>query len=207
MKDRLRKSAQQYTYTYKSNQPVIAHLNRLRTMGLTDELALIAGPKPKEENIKTFFARHQSVTRQDCIIEALRIAGGHHVEESHIQGAWSYTLFAGPQLDTVVQFRPPSTSQALPIGKIAKACEIHNLHDESPLVARVEFKGLIGYSSEVVEVAPDEFEVEEEPGLAVYTMDRMPGLTHAEFLQVSGNAQNSDEARMARKTFVIDFAR
>lgn len=176
-------------------------------MGITDEMSLIAGPKPKEENIKTFFARHRSVTRQDCIVEALRIAGGHHVEESHIQGAWSYTLFAGPQLNTVVQFRPPSTSQALPIGKIAKACEIHNLQDETPLVARVEFKGLIGYSSELVEVADGEYEVEEEPGLAVYVMDRMPGMTHAEFLQVSGNAHNSEEARMTRHTFVIDFAR
>lgn len=176
-------------------------------MGLTDELAFNAGPKSKEENIKAFFSHHQSVTRQDCIVEALRIAGGHHVEESQIQGAWSYTLFAGPQLDTVVQFRPPSTSQALPIGKIAKACEIHNLGDEDPLVARVEFKGLIGYSSEVVEIAADEYEIQEEPGLAVYVMDRMPGMTHAEFLQVSGHAHNSDEARMARRTFVIDFAR
>lgn len=176
-------------------------------MGLTDELALIAGPKPKEENIKTFFDRHQSVSRHDCITEALRIAGGHHAEESHIQGAWSYTLFAGPQLNIVVQFRPPSTSQALPIGKIAKACEIHNSRDETPLVARVEFKGLIGYSSEVVEIAPDEFEIEEEPGLAVYVMDRLPGVTHAEFLQVSGHAHNSDEARSARQTFLVDFAR
>ncbi|KAK4077135.1 uncharacterized protein Triagg1_4102 [Trichoderma aggressivum f. europaeum] len=140
-----------------------------------------------DAEIAGFFTTKTSAARSACDARARELVGGS-VVPVEVQGACSYSVYAGPDLEYVVQFRLKSLK--LKTETTALACKIYGA-----LAPEVSFEGEIG----------DEIEGKEP--LYVYLMRRIQGITHLDFILAHGFPENSHENFARRKTFMADVAR
>lgn len=82
-------------------------------------------PGVDDENVRQYFARKllKGVTRSQCDEIAQDIVGAPVIPVA-VQGLCSYTVLAGPEQDTIVQFREDGV-QELRIDELTRACQIH----------------------------------------------------------------------------------
>lgn len=135
--------------------------------------------------IADFFAQTLA-TRQDCDVKAKDLVGGEVVPVT-VQGNCSYSVYAGPKLEFVVQFRLKSLILQLETAKMA-----HKIYGS--LAPKVVFHGQLGDENG------------KQP-LLVYVMDRVQGISHLDFVLAKGYPENSDSNFVWRKTLMTDMAR
>lgn len=119
-----------------------------------------------------------------CDTKAVELAGGNAVPVD-VQGACSYSVYAGPDLEYVVQFRLKSLALATKVTSLAT--EIYG-----SFVPKVTFEGKVG-------------DDEKEP-LYVYLMSRMRGMTHLDFILAHGFPENSPDNLVWRQNLIGDIA-
>ncbi|KAK0765167.1 hypothetical protein N5P37_002645 [Trichoderma harzianum] len=139
-----------------------------------------------DEAITGFFTK-TSAARSACDARAIELVGGSIVPVE-AQGACSYSVYAGPDLEYVVQFRLKSLK--LKTETTALARKIYGA-----LAPKVSFKGEMGDN------------IEGKESLYVYVMCRIQGIAHLDFILAHGFPENSQENFTRRKTFMIDIAR
>ncbi|KAK4222311.1 hypothetical protein QBC38DRAFT_504140 [Podospora fimiseda] len=138
------------------------------------------------DEIDQFFLK-TSATRQECDKTAIELVGGT-ITPAAVQGVCSYTVYAGPRDEYVVQFRVQSLQLPMETAGLAKRV----FGDFAP---DVTFKGKIGDETE-----------EQEP-LFVYVMNRMQGISHLDFILAHNEPENFPEWFQWRKNLIMDLAR
>lgn len=137
-----------------------------------------------KDTINDFFASHAPVTQQECDELAVSLVGGP-INPVPIQGSFSYTVVAGSQQSSIVQFRDADSDLDVQILDLAR-----QIHGE--LVAAYTFHGHIGQASP----------------LSIYSMKKLPGTPY-----VSARSRYSKPVGTALQTnsqhtkTVVDFAR
>lgn len=134
--------------------------------------------------IAEFFLQ-TSTTREACDTKAKDLAGGKVVPVT-VQGNCSYSVYAGPEFEFVVQFRLKSLMLKSEIVTLAR--EIYGF-----LAPNASFHGQLGEDGR-------------EP-LFIYVMNRIPGISYLDFVLANGFPENSDENFVWRKTLMSDVAR
>ncbi|KAK5998058.1 hypothetical protein PT974_00429 [Cladobotryum mycophilum] len=137
-----------------------------------------------EKEIAEFFGK-TSVTRSACDARAKELVGGD-VSIVNVQGACSYTVYAGPDLEYVVQFRLKSLK--LDLGTLTLARTIYG-----SLAPSASFKGQMGDESH-----------DKEP-LCVYVMARIKGVTHLDLILAATTPENSPERFAERERLMADI--
>ncbi|OBT58575.1 hypothetical protein VE04_01385 [Pseudogymnoascus sp. 24MN13] len=140
-----------------------------------------------EDEIAAFFTK-TSVTRQTCDDRAKDLAGGT-VTPIKIQGFCSYSVYAGPNLEYVLQFRPKSLE----------------LKTENTMLAKQLYGALAPEVSFVRQLGDDNI-AGKEP-LYIYLANRVRGVTQIEFNLMHACPNNSQETFAWRKTLIGDMAR
>ncbi|OBT83169.1 hypothetical protein VE02_08247 [Pseudogymnoascus sp. 03VT05] len=140
-----------------------------------------------EDEIAAFFTK-TSVSRQTCDDRAKDLAGGT-VTPIEIQGFCSYSVYAGPNLKYVVQFRPNSLELKTENTMLAKQLYL-------TLAPEVSFVGQLG----------DDGIAGKEP-LYIYLANRVRGVTQLDFNLTHDCPDNSQENFAWRKTLMGDMAR
>lgn len=133
--------------------------------------------------IESFFKK-TSATRAACDTRATELAGGDAVPVD-VQGACSYSVYAGPELGYVVQFRLESLALGTKVSSLAT--EIYG-----SFVPKMTFEGKVGDGGK-------------EP-LYVYLMSRMRGMTHLDFILAHGFPENSPDNLVWRQNLIGDIA-
>lgn len=128
--------------------------------------------------------------RSACDAKASQLVGGEVVPVD-IQGVCSYTVYAGPKLEYVVQFRLKSLELKLETATLAS--KIYG-----PLVPRVDLHGLLEESDDRTD--------QKEP-LLIYVMSRMPGISHLDYILANGYPENSKANFASRRNLMTDIAR
>nr|POE55628.1 hypothetical protein CFP56_77557 [Quercus suber] len=149
-------------------------------------MAIIYDEYNVEEEIEVFFAK-TSVTRSTCDLRTKELVGGD-VAIVSTQGSCSYTVYAGYDANTVVQFRLKSL--ALPSETVSEAHRVYG-----NLAPDVKFEGQFG---------------EDIPGkesLYVYVMPRMKGISRTDFVLTYGFPEDTSENCARRLTLIVDVAR
>lgn len=123
-----------------------------------------------DAEIEAFF-RKTSATRSACNARARELAG-ENVAPVEVQGVCSYSVYAGPELESVIQFRLESL--ALKTEVASPATEVYG-----SLAPKVSFEGRVGDGGK-------------EP-LYVYLMSRVRGMTHLDFILAHGFPENSPD--------------
>lgn len=139
-----------------------------------------------EGEISNFFAK-TSATRLDCDARAEELVGGNATRVD-VQGNCSYSVYAGPCLEYVVQFRLKSLQLNMEI--LSLATQVYG-----SLTPTVSFEGQVGDESK-----------DKEP-LYVYVMSRIKGVTHLDFILAHGCPDNSSENFARRQRLMADVAR
>ncbi|OPB36399.1 hypothetical protein A0O28_0054780 [Trichoderma guizhouense] len=139
------------------------------------------------EAIADFFTTKTSVSRSECDARAKKLVGGNVIPVEG-QGNCSYSAYAGPGLEYVVQFRLKTLKLKPETTALA-----HKIY--GALAPEVLLEGEMRDDSKG-----------KEP-LYVYVMRRMQGITHLDFLLAHGFPENSQENFTRRKTFMADIAR
>lgn len=134
--------------------------------------------------INAFFQK-TSATRVACDARARELAGGK-VVPVEVQGVCSYSVYAGPTLEYVVQFRLESL--ALKTRVTSQATAIYG-----PLVPKLSFEGKVGEDGA------------KEP-LYIYLMNRLCGMTHLDFILAHGFPENSPDNLCWRRNLMGDVA-
>lgn len=138
--------------------------------------------------ISTFFEQ-TCATREACDLKALSLTGGGtQVIPVPVQGICSYTVYAGPSFESVVQFR----LEALGTDDetLALAAEIYG-----SLVPIAQYEGTLGHG---------------EGGLTevkVYVMPRVRGVTYLDYFLEHGFPVDSVENVGRRKVLMGDIGR
>ncbi|KAK0736845.1 hypothetical protein B0T21DRAFT_363860 [Apiosordaria backusii] len=148
-------------------------------------MAIVYPEYSVDAEIEAFFNK-TSTTRAACDVKAREIAGGNVVPVA-VQGVCSYSVYAGPELEFVVQFRLESL--ALKTEVTSHVTEVYG-----PLAPKVSFEGKIG-----------EPEGEGEP-LYVYLMTRVRGVTHLDFILAHNVPENSPDSFSWRNNLISDIA-
>ena len=133
--------------------------------------------------IAEFFSQ-TSASREACDNKAKDLVGGKVVPVT-VQGNCSYSVYAGPEFEFVVQFRLKSLMLKSEI--VALAREIYG-----SLAPNASFHGQLGEDGK-------------EP-LFVYVMNRIQGISYLDFVLANGFPENSDENFNWRKTLMSDVA-
>lgn len=118
------------------------------------------------------------------------LVGGDQVVPVAIQGACSYTVYAGQDLDYVVQFRLKSLGLKAETAALARRIF-------GTLAPETSFKQQLGENSEADGQEP----------LLVYVMTRIQGMSRLEFILAHGFPENTPENMARRKNLVQDVAR
>ncbi|KAI0423424.1 hypothetical protein F5Y09DRAFT_327381 [Xylaria sp. FL1042] len=134
-------------------------------------------------DIEAFFKK-TSASRLICDARARELAGGRVIPVD-IQGACSYTVYAGFELEYVVQFRLESLAPRADVASLATVVY-------GSLVPKMSFEGKIGEGGQ-------------EP-LYVYLMSRVRGLTHLDFILLHGFPEDSPDNLLWRKNLIGDIA-
>lgn len=127
-----------------------------------------------------------SATREACDTKAKDLVGGEVVPVA-VQGNCSYSVYAGPELEFVVQFRLKSLILKSDVADLVR--EVYGL-----LAPNAAFHGQLGDGGN------------KEP-LLVYVMNRIQGISYLDFVLANGFPENSDQNLMWRKTLMSDLAR
>ncbi|KID94723.1 Aminoglycoside phosphotransferase, partial [Metarhizium majus ARSEF 297] len=153
-------------------------------MALPDEYTV-------DDEISAFFKK-TTTSRTECDAQARRLVGSQRVVAIAIQGACSYSVYAGGNLEYVVQCR---------LRSLALNTEIHELATEiyGSLVPTISFEGILGDTSEGIEAG------DREP-LYIYLMSRMPGITQLDFILSQDSPQDSPKYFPLRQNFISDVA-
>ncbi|KAK7416916.1 hypothetical protein QQZ08_011834 [Neonectria magnoliae] len=138
------------------------------------------------DEIVSFFTK-TSATRLECDARANELTGGK-VVPIEVQGVCSYSVYAGPDLEYVVQFRLKSLE--LKTQTSALASKVYG-----SLAPSVSSEGEIGDEAS-----------NKEP-LYIYVMNRIKGLTYLDFILASGFPENSQKVFAYRKNLVADIAK
>ncbi|KAF4625637.1 hypothetical protein G7Y89_g12528 [Cudoniella acicularis] len=133
--------------------------------------------------IAEFFSQ-TSATREVCDTKAKDLVGGE-VDPVTVQGNCSYSVYAGPEFEFVVQFRLKSLMLKSEITALAR--EIYGF-----LAPNASFHGQLGGGGK-------------EP-LFIYVMNRIPGISYLDFVLANGFPKNSDLNFVWRKTLMRDVA-
>ncbi|TLD20607.1 hypothetical protein PspLS_08431 [Pyricularia sp. CBS 133598] len=141
-----------------------------------------------DDAIATFFTQ-TTASREECDSRALTLAGGPAVVPMAVQGVCSYTVYAGPDLGSVVQFRLKSLE--LPVKTAILARQVYG-----NLAPEVSMHGQLGPDV-------DDGDGGREP-LLVYVMDRVKGISHLDFILANGHPENRPETFAWRKTLMVD---
>lgn len=140
-----------------------------------------------EQDVAVFFTK-TTVTRSACDLRAIQLVDGG-LQLVPIQGACSYTVYAGPTLGSVIQFRLKSL--ALPSKTMELAHQVYGR-----LAPKVTLQGQIGEDD-----ANDGREA-----LVVYVMPRMQGISRLDFILAYGYPENTPKNCDARLTLIKDVA-
>lgn len=141
-----------------------------------------------DEEILYFF--HQtSSTQSACDARARDLVGGSVIPVA-VQGNCSYTVYAGPNHDFVVQFRLKALGLNTELSTLAS--EIYG-----PLVPSATFHGQVGNSEEGADV--------KEP-LLIYVMNRIKGISHLDFILAHNLPVDSVAYCKWRENLVTDIA-
>jgi len=138
-----------------------------------------------DQEIADFFKK-TSATRSTCDARAKELAGGN-ITPVAVQGACSYSVYAGPSTDVVVQFRLKSLELKMENARLAQSIF-------GSLVPEVSFKGQIGEN------------IQEKEPLYVYVMNRVQGVSHLDFTLAHYQPENSSEYFGWRKNLIADLA-
>lgn len=136
-----------------------------------------------DEEIEVFFEK-TSATRAACDVRARELVGGEGVPVD-VQGVCSYSVYAGPELEYVLQFRLKSLTLKPEVASLAT--DIYG-----SFAPKVSFEGEVGNGGE-------------EP-LCVCLMSRMRGITHLDFILAHDFPENSPEMVLWRKNLICDIA-
>jgi hypothetical protein len=140
------------------------------------------------EQLEAFFSA-TSVSRSVCDSLARDIAGEDTAPiPVEIQGNCSYSVYAGRNLELVIQFRLKSLSVDVLKAQLAKT--VHG-----GLAPDCSFQGQVG-----------DYEEHKEP-LSVYEMTRVRGISHLDFVLANGYPENTQINFTRRKTLITDVAR
>lgn len=141
-----------------------------------------------EQDVAAFFAQ-TTVTRGACDLRAKELVDGG-LQLVPTQGACSYTVYAGTNLDSVIQFRLKSL--ALPL----KTMELAH-HVYGKLAPSVTLQGQIG---------EDDDANDGRESLIVYVMPRMQGISRLEFILAHGFPEDTPKICDARLRLIKDVA-
>ncbi|KAI5865624.1 hypothetical protein GGS23DRAFT_560059 [Durotheca rogersii] len=167
--------------------PLLSHLHAHNACGQSIvTMAPTYSEYSVDEEIASFFSK-TSATRSACDDRAEELAGGK-VVPVQVQGVCSYSVYAGPDLEYVVQFRLKSLELKAETAALARKVY-------GSLVPEVSFKGQVGDGTDG-----------KEP-LYVYLMSRVRGITHLDFILAYGHPANSPENFEWRKNLMTDLAR
>jgi hypothetical protein len=134
--------------------------------------------------IAEFFSQ-TSASREAFDTKAKDLVGGKVVPVT-VQGNCSYSVYARPEFEFVVQFRLKSLMLKSEIVVLAR--EIYG-----SLAPNASFHGQLGEDGK-------------EP-LFVYVMNRIQGISYLDFVLANGFPENSDENFIWRKKLMSDVAR
>ena len=142
------------------------------------------GQSSSDTEIQDFFSQ-TSATCEACDTKAKALVGGKVVPVTE-QGDCSYTVYAGPESEFVVQFR----LQSLMLNS-----EVANLASEiyASLAPKATFHGQIG-------------DDDNEP-LLVFVRNRIQGISHLDFILADKLPENSDQNLIRRNNIMSDVAR
>ncbi|OJD23110.1 hypothetical protein ACJ73_05542 [Blastomyces percursus] len=141
-----------------------------------------------EREIDEFFKK-TSATRAACDSYAKEHLGGDVIPVA-VQGVCSYTVYAGPKAEFVVQFRLKSLMLEMETVNLARTVYGH-------FAPQVTFKGPIGK------------EIDGKEPLYIYVMARIGGISYLDFLLTHNGhvPENSPTFSSWRKNLVTDIAR
>jgi hypothetical protein len=139
------------------------------------------------EEIAAFFCK-TTATQVECEARARQLTSSDRIEAVAIQGVCSYTLYAGDNLEYVVQCRYKSL--ALNMETCRLATEIHG-----KLVPTVTYHSSLGSDGD-----------DGKEPLLVYLMSRMPGITQLDFVLESCFLQEEEAFFPLRQNFIGDIA-
>lgn len=137
-----------------------------------------------EDSMASFFSTY-GVERNICDAKSIELVGGSAIPVS-IQGNCSYSVYAGPSSEFVVQYRPESLPVDIEI--IRRARDIHGLK-----VPLMEEQGRLDASGK-------------KGALIIYVMPRVQGMSYLEFVRKQGISGSPSILRW-RSTFIKDAAR
>lgn len=129
-----------------------------------------------------------SATRSDCDARTQDLVGGT-VTPVAVQGTCSYSVYAGPNNEFVVQFRLKSL-----VLKTEMTTLVNTVYGS--LVPSVSYHGQIG-----------EDDVHGKEPLSVCVMSRVNGISHLDFLLAHDLPNNSPEYFTWRENLISDIAR
>ncbi|KIH87312.1 hypothetical protein SPBR_05089 [Sporothrix brasiliensis 5110] len=141
------------------------------------------------DEIAAFFTK-TPVSREACDSLAKELVGGDSVVPVAVQGACSYTVYAGHELSHVVQFRLQSLELKGETAALARRIF-------GALAPDVSFRRQLGDASMA--------DAGREP-LLVYTMTRIRGISRLDFVLAHGFPENSPTNKIRRKTLIQDVA-
>jgi len=137
-----------------------------------------------ETTIAEFFTQ-TSATREACDTKARDLVRGKVVPVT-VQGNCSYSVYSGPELEFVVQFRLKSLMLKSEIAALAR--EIYGV-----LAPNVSFHRQLG-------------DDDKEP-LFVYVIGQIQGISYLDFILANGFPENSNQNFIWRKKLIMDLAR
>lgn len=140
-----------------------------------------------DQEIVEFFNK-TSTSRSACDARAQELVGGD-VRPVAVQGSCSYTVYAGPSQEFVVQFRPKSLEL-----NSTMICAIKMAYGD--LVPSVNSHDPIG-----------EDDIDGKEPLCAYVFSRMNGVSHLDFILAHDLPENSPEFCKWRENLISDIAR
>lgn len=158
---------------------------------LFDTTMAVSEEYSQDGAIAEFFTQ-TSTTRSACDTKAVELTRGKVVVPVVVQGVCSYSVYAGPELEFVVQFRLKSLKLEPETANLARVIY-------GSLAPSVEFHGMLGEDD-------DKVDKKKEP-LLVYVMTRMRGISHLDFVLASEYPNNSEERFVSRRNLMTDIAR
>lgn len=139
-----------------------------------------------EQDVATFFTK-TTVTRSACDLRATELVDGG-LQLVPVQGVCSYTVYAGPEHCSVIQFRLKSL--ALPLKTMELAHQVYG-----KLAPEVVSEGQMGEDDD-----------DGREALVVYVMPRMQGMTRLDFILAYGFPEDTPKNCDARLTLIKDAA-
>ncbi|OAA59612.1 Aminoglycoside phosphotransferase [Niveomyces insectorum RCEF 264] len=156
-----------------------------------------------DDEIAAFFTK-TAVCRDACDALAAALVGGSLVVPVAVQGVCSYTVYAGPGLAYVVQFRLKSLG-----GRKLEETAVLARQIYGAWAPDVSFRQQLGDDVAVAASATAAAAATTKPKepLLVYVMTRIQGISRLDFILKHGFPEHAPENKARRKTLMRDVAR